>query len=119
MINEIAFTGTPVTDIKRAREFYESVLGLKPAMESAGGMWVEYEIGNGTLGIGCYGEVWKPSPDGTCIAFEVDNMDAEIARLKSRGVKFSMEVMDTPVCHFAIILDPDGNQIMIHKRKTK
>jgi predicted enzyme related to lactoylglutathione lyase len=80
MITEIAFTGTPVTDIKRAREFYEGVLGLKPAMESAGGMWVEYEIGNGTLGVGCYGEVWKPSPDGTCIAFEVDDLDAEIAR---------------------------------------
>ncbi len=37
MITEIAFTGTPVTDIKRAREFYEDALGLKPTMESAGG----------------------------------------------------------------------------------
>jgi predicted enzyme related to lactoylglutathione lyase len=119
MITEISFTGTPVTDIKRAREFYEGVLGLKPAMESAGGMWVEYEIGNGTFGIGCYGEVWKPSRDGTCIAFEADDLDAEIARLKARRVKFSMEVMDTPVCRFAMICDPDGNQIMIHKRKAK
>jgi len=119
MITEIAFTATPVTDIKRAREFYEGVLGLKPAIESAGGMWVEYEIGNGNFGIGCYGEVWKPSPDGTCIAFEVDNLDAEISRLKSRGVKFSMELMDTPVCRFAIICDPDGNKIMIHKRNAK
>jgi predicted enzyme related to lactoylglutathione lyase len=117
MITEIAFTGTPVTDIKRAREFYEGVLGLKPAMESAGGMWVEYEIGNGTFGIGCYGDVWKPSPDGTCIAFEVDDLDAEIARLKSRGVKFAMDVTPTPICHFAIICDPDGNKILIHKRK--
>jgi predicted enzyme related to lactoylglutathione lyase len=117
MITEIAFTGTPVTDIKRAREFYEGVLGLKPAMESAGGMWVEYEIGNGTLGIGCHGDVWKPSPDGTCIAFEVDDLDAEIARLKSRGVKFAMDAMPTPICHFAIICDPDGNKILIHKRK--
>jgi len=119
MITEIAFTGTPVTDIKLAREFYEGVLGLKPAMESAGGMWVEYEIGNGTFGIGCYGEVWKPSPDGTCIAFEVDNLDAEISRLKSRGVKISMEITDTPICRFAIICDPDGNKILIHKRNAK
>jgi predicted enzyme related to lactoylglutathione lyase len=119
MITEIAFTGSPVTDMKRAREFYEGVLGFKPSMESAGGMWVEYEIGNGTFGIGCYGDMWKPSPDGTCIAFEVDDLDAEIARLKSRGVKFSTEAMDTPVCRFAIILDPDGNQVMIHNRKVK
>ncbi len=61
MIIEIAFTGTPVTDIKRARQFCEGALGFKPAMESAGGMWMEYEIGNGTFGIGCHGDVWKPS----------------------------------------------------------
>jgi len=39
MIAEIAFTGTPVTDIKRAREFYEGVLGLKPVKESASGIF--------------------------------------------------------------------------------
>ncbi len=116
-IIEIAFTGTPVTDIKRARAFYEGVLGLKPTMESAGGLWVEYDIGNGTFGIGCYGEVWKPSPDGTCVAFEVDDLDAEISRLKSKSVTFAMGVTDTPLCRFAIICDPDGNKILIHKRK--
>src|SRR5215831_11497907 len=96
-VTEIAFTGTPVTDIQRARAFYEGVLGLKPTMESAGGMWVEYEVGNGTFGIGCYGDVWKPSSDGTCIAFEVENVDAEISALKSKGVKVAMEAMDSPV----------------------
>lgn len=115
---KIAFTGTPVTDIKRAREFYEGVLGLKPTMESAGGMWVEYDVGKGTFGIGCYGEVWKPSPDGTCVAFEVDDLDTEIAQLKSAGVTIAMGATDTPICRFAIICDPDGNRIMIHKRKA-
>jgi predicted enzyme related to lactoylglutathione lyase len=118
MITEIAFTGTPVTDIKRAREFYEGVLGLKPTMESAGGMWVEYGIRGATFAIGCYGDVWKPSQEGTCVGFEVDDLDAELDRLKSRGVKFGMEAMDTPVCRFAIICDPDGNRILIHKRKA-
>ena len=119
MITEIAFTGTPVTDIKRARAFYEGILGLKPTMESAGGMWVEYDIGASTFGIGCYGDVWKPSPDGTCVAFEVDDPDAAIARLKAKGVPVHMEVMDTPVCRFAIVCDPDGNRVMLHKRIAK
>jgi predicted enzyme related to lactoylglutathione lyase len=118
MITEIAFTGTPVRDIKRAREFYEGVLGLKPTMESAGGMWVEYGMGQSTFAIGCYGDIWKPSSDGTVVAFEVDDVDAETARLKSKGVKFAMEPYDTPVCRFAIIQDPDGNQILLHKRKA-
>ena len=119
MITEIAFTGTPVSDMKRAREFYEGVLGLKPAVESAGGMWIEYEIGGGTLAIGCYGDVWKPSHDGTVVALESDDLDADIARWKSLGVKFSMDVMDTPVCQFGMICDPDGNQVMVHRRKAK
>jgi len=118
MITEIAFTGIPVTDMKRARMFYEEVLGLKTTMESAGGMWVEYDIGPGTLGIGCYGEVWKPSADGTCIALEVEDPAAELARLKSRGVPVHLEVTESPVCHFAMISDPDGNRIMLHKRKA-
>jgi len=34
-------------------------------------------------------------------------------------VKFRMEPMPTPVCHMAMIFDPDGNSICIHKRKAK
>jgi predicted enzyme related to lactoylglutathione lyase len=119
MITEIAFTGTPVTDIKRARAFYEGLLGLKPTMESAGGMWVEYDLGSGTFGIGCYGDVWKPSSEGTCVAFEVDNLDAEILRLKSKGVPVQMEATTTPICRFAIVNDPDGNKVLLHKRNAK
>jgi predicted enzyme related to lactoylglutathione lyase len=117
MITEIAFTAVPVTDVARARAFYEGVLGLKPTMESAGGKWFEYDIGAGTLGIGSY-PGWEPSAQGTNVAFEVDDLDAEISRLKSRRVKIHLEITDTPVCRFAIILDPDGNKILIHKRKS-
>ena len=117
MITEIAFTGTPVTDIQRARAFYEGVLGLKPTMESAGGNWVEYTLGTGTFAIGAYGDVWRPSSEGTCAAFEVDDLDAEVARLKSKGITFSTDTTDTPVCRFAILSDPDGNNLMLHKRR--
>jgi predicted enzyme related to lactoylglutathione lyase len=119
VITEIAFTGTPVTDIKRARAFYEGLLGLKPTMESAGGKWVEYDIGAATFGIGCYGEVWKPSSEGTCVAFEVDNLDAEISRLKGEGVPLHMDVTNSPICRFAIVCDPDGNKVLLHKRNAK
>jgi len=117
MITEIAFTSIPVTDIARARAFYEGILGLKKTMDSAGGKWIEYDIGAGTLGIGSY-PGWEPSSQGTCVAFEVDDLDAEMSRLKARGVAIHMEVMDTPVCRFGMICDPDGNKILIHKRKS-
>ena len=53
-INAIAFVGIPVTDMKRAREFYEGVLGLQPDPEMTGEMWTEYSIGKGTLAIGMH-----------------------------------------------------------------
>jgi len=116
MITEIAFSGYPVTDMVRSRKFYEGVLGLKPALVSERVSWVEYELGSATFAIGAYPD-WKPSRDGGMVAFEVDDLDKTIAGLKKAGVVFTMEKMETPVCHFAIISDPDNNAVMIHKRK--
>ena len=41
------------------------------------------------------------------------------AKLKERGVKFDMEKMETPVCWMAQFRDPDGNKLVIHKRKQQ
>ena len=81
---KIAFTGIPVTDIKRARAFYEGVLGLKVSREFGEGVWIEYEIGPDTLAIGSVGDQWKPSEDGTSVAIEVEDFDAAIKSLKQR-----------------------------------
>lgn len=116
MITEIAFVGIPVTDMKRARGFYEDKLRLKPS-GSAHDMWMEYDIGPGTLALGCVGDQWKPSSSGTMAAFEVTDLDAEIARLKAAGVTFDMEKIESPVCFMAIVADPDGNKVCLHMRK--
>ena len=41
------------------------------------------------------------------------------AKLKERGVKFDIEKMETPVCWMAQFRDPDGNKLVIHKRKEQ
>jgi len=116
MIKEIAFIGYPVTDVARARKFYEETFGLKPTMVVPDGNWVEYDIGPNTFAIGRY-EGWNLAEGGPMLAFEMDNFDDAIARLKAAGVKFCMESFESPVCHSAIIKDPDGNALMIHRRK--
>ena len=116
MIKEIAFVAIAVTDAERARKFYQDLLGLKPALTAMEGRWVEYEIGGTTIGVGCHPD-WKPSRDGTSVAFEVDDIDATIAKLKEAGVEFEMEKIETPVCFMAVIHDPDGNRLLVHKRK--
>ena len=51
------------------------------------------------------------------LALEVDDFENAVAELKAAGVPVSFEPMESPVCHFAIVRDPDGNALMIHKRK--
>ena len=118
-VTEIAFTCYPVTDMARARKFYEDVLGLKATMahgEPGGMQWTEYDIGGGTLSLGCGAPDWKPRADGCSVGLEVDDFDRAIAELKAQGVAFKMEPFPTPVCNMAFISDPDGNTICIHKR---
>jgi len=80
----------PVSDVARARAFYEKKVGLRPKMEYAGG--VIYECG----GVPVF---MYPTPNaGTSKAsqafWEVKDVEAEVAELKSRGVVF--EEYDMP-----------------------
>jgi predicted enzyme related to lactoylglutathione lyase len=118
MIKEIAFTGSSVTDMKRARAFYEDILGLEPSEEMAGGKWIEYGVGGGIFAITNIDPKWTPSSQGAAIAFEVDDIDSMIQQLKKSGAKFFLEKSETPVCWTAIVYDPDGNKVVIHKRKS-
>lgn len=117
---EIAFTCYPVTDLRRARGFYEDILGLRESrfFGSAEQGFVEYDIGPATLAIGNMAPDWKPSPGGGSVGLEVENFDAAIARLRSSGCAFRLEPMETAVCHMAVVSDPDGNSVTIHRRKA-
>jgi catechol 2,3-dioxygenase-like lactoylglutathione lyase family enzyme len=117
-ITEIAFTCYPVTDMARSRAFYEGILGLKPGNVTDlpdGPQWVEYEIGSGAFALG-RADGWTPSTEGGNVAFEVEDFDATIAELRAAGVQFRVEPFPTPVCRMAMIIDPDGTTVCIHKR---
>jgi len=74
----------PATDIRRARKFYEQTVGLIPKQEYAGG--VIYECGGTDV-------FMYPTPNaGTSKAsqafWQVNDVEAEVADLQSRGVVF-------------------------------
>ncbi len=80
----------PVSNVSRARKFYEDIVGLQPREEYAGG--VIYECGGSEV-------FMYPTPNaGTSKAsqayWQVDDVEAEVAELKARGVKF--EEYDMP-----------------------
>lgn len=119
-ISEIAFASYPVLDIERARSFYEGVLGLKVTMNQdmgENGHWIEYDIGPGTLGIGRY-PGWQPTGDGCVVALEVDDFDDAVKRIQAANTPIKMGPLETPICHMVMFSDPDGNTLMLHKRKA-
>ena len=115
MITSIAFTVYPVSNMERARAFYEHVLGLHASYHYKD-VWVEYDLGDSTFATTTTDMGHTPGAKGAVVAFEVSDLDAFIHKMKERAVTFVTEAFDTPVCRMAVIEDPDGNHITIHKR---
>src|SRR3954465_8971281 len=110
---KIAFVAYPVTDIDRARKFYEGVLNLKPnAPVKPGVPWVEYDIGPGTIGIGSSPN-WPPSQAGPPAPPEEEAFDEAVATLREHEVPIIVGPMDLPSCRMATVRDPDGNKITL------
>lgn len=120
MLKKVAFTLFPVRDAARARGFYEETLGLKRGSHSASGVWTEYDLPDG----GCLAlfqteDLQPSSTAGGSIAFEVDDLDAECARLKALGVQFKADMIHSSVCRMSIALDSEGNAVILHELKKK
>lgn len=121
-ITEIAFVCYAVSDLQKSRKFYEGLIGLKPTSvwesdDKKMGM-IEYEIGPHCFAIGCGAPSFTPGPQGPTVALEVKDFEKAVEELKAAKVKFAMKPAEHGVCWMALVKDPSGNQLMIHRRKT-
>ena len=116
-VKEFAFVFHPVTDVARARKFYEELLGLKVGMQiefAPGQWWIEYDIAGQALAISNA----MPSPPSTSLTLEVADLDAALTAAKAAGATIAFDVMEFPPCRMFAIKDADGNQIGLHQRKA-
>jgi catechol 2,3-dioxygenase-like lactoylglutathione lyase family enzyme len=122
-ISQIGTVIVPVSDQERAIAFYVDTLGFEkrtdvPFGEGDGYRWVEVApAADATTTIAIV-----PPPPGTPagnaqtgIALNTDDVDADHAELKSRGVDVDAEVsrMGDPVPPMFWFRDPDGNVLMV------
>ncbi len=75
----------PVSDVARARRFYEQKVGLKPKEEYAGG--VIYECGKGSW-VFMYPSAGADTSKASTAFWSVEDVAAEVRELKARGVVF-------------------------------
>jgi catechol 2,3-dioxygenase-like lactoylglutathione lyase family enzyme len=80
----------PAQDLDRARAFYADKLGLHPVEERPGGL--RYACAAGEFAL--FESAGAASGDHTQMGWEVDDIEATVAELRSRGVVF--DEYDTP-----------------------
>jgi catechol 2,3-dioxygenase-like lactoylglutathione lyase family enzyme len=116
-------TMLPVMDMKRAREFYENKLGLKPVGMKPDGKFVYACAGGAFLAL--FPKEGGTKADHTAISFQVENIGSALAALQKAGVVF--EDYDLPglktVNHVCVLgsekaawfKDTEGNYLCIHE----
>jgi predicted enzyme related to lactoylglutathione lyase len=113
-ISRLDFVAVPSRDSARSARFYGEVLGLRRDENAEFEFWA----GDTCLGI------WEPERLGmeftpqrnAHLALHVDDVAAARSELEAKGVEFQGETFDTGVCHMALFRDPDGNDLMLHRR---
>lgn len=115
-----AVANLAVSDIDRARRFYTDTLGLKQVDNEGEDMLV---LKSGDSNINVYRSDYAGTNEATAVTWEVDDIDAEVAELKRKGVAFEHYAMpgmraegDLHVAgdyKIAWSKDPDGNILNI------
>lgn len=115
-VSGIDATYYTVTDLDRATSFYTDVIGSAPTLQVPSSV-SEWTFGGGeSFGLYLSSDPASFAPAGG-VMFAVPDVAAAVAELKAKGVEFHGNVEDTPVCHMAFAVDPDGNGFILHKRK--
>ena len=105
-----------VSNMDASIRFYSETLGLR-LTNRFGDRWATVEAGTGLM-IGIH----PASPDypapGTkgsvMFGFEIDEpIEAAVARLKAKGVRFTGDIVHGNGGSFASLVDPDGNPIYL------
>lgn len=113
-IRKIDYVAVPSQDGERARAFYGHTLGLRADPNA------KYEFWAGETCLA----IWEPArfdmgfapQKNAHIALHVDDVAAARKELEEKGVEFFGEILDSGVCHMAFFVDPDGNDLMLHRR---
>jgi predicted enzyme related to lactoylglutathione lyase len=123
LANALVTTVLPVMDMKRAGDFYENKVGLKPGEMKPDGRLV-YTCGGGAT-IALYLKEGGTKADHTAVSFEVQDIEETIKALEANGVVF--EDYDLPelktVNHVCVMdsekaawfKDTEGNYLCIHE----
>jgi|SRR5437763_9743344 len=121
-ITHVGTVIVPVSDQDRALEFYLDKLGFEKRVDAPygeGERWLEVAPPGAATTIAIVPpREGEPTGIETRVGFTTEDVDADHAELRARGVDADEEVarMGDPVPPMFFIRDPDGNRFLILER---
>ena len=117
--NEMVSVRYMVDDVQASIDFYTEHLGFEVSMSAAPAF---ADVRRGRLRLllsGPQSSAGRPMPDGeqpvaggwNRIHFIVEDIEAEVARLKDAGLGFRNEILSGPGGQQILLLDPSGNVV--------
>ncbi|MDH7444060.1 VOC family protein [Aquimarina sp. 2201CG14-23] len=114
----------PVTDMDRAKAFYEKVFDIEISLHNIDGLQMGWfpnknESGMVTGSLINAGEHYTPSQDGVLIYFSCDDVANEIGRVTAAGGKIIANKTQISETHgyMGYFIDSEGNRIALHSQK--
>jgi catechol 2,3-dioxygenase-like lactoylglutathione lyase family enzyme len=122
-ITQVSTVIVPVSDQDRALAFFTEKLGFETRVDvpfGDGNRWVEVAPAGGTttVSLALPPEGAPAKMEGGCVSFETEDIDADHAELRAKGVDVDDEVSryGDPVPPMFWFSDPDGNRYLIVQR---
>ncbi|MCK5401494.1 MAG: VOC family protein [Flavobacteriaceae bacterium] len=122
--NMVGWFEIPVTNIERAKTFYDTVFGIRIQIQDFGGTlmgWFPFaEEKLGASGSLIQNDAYRPSETkGVLIYFSSEDVNNEISRVEDAGGKIVQpKTQISPDIGFmALFIDCEGNRIALHSRQ--
>ena len=118
-ISAVQLFSLPVSDQDRAKDFYIDVLGFELVNDARMGpdmRWVQVRPPGGATSmtlVTWFDSKAPGSVKGTVL--ETDNLEGDVARLRSLGVDIPGDVEAAPWGRFVTFNDPDGNGLVLQE----
>lgn len=121
--NMVGWFEIPVTNIERAKTFYNTVFGIEINIQDFGGTlmgWFPFAEGKlGASGSLIQNDAYIPSESkGVLIYFSSEDINTEINRVEAAGGKIvkAKTQISPDIGYMALFIDSEGNRIALHSQ---
>jgi predicted enzyme related to lactoylglutathione lyase len=120
--NMVGWFEIPVSDMERAKTFYETVFQVEIKVVDFGGLLMGWFPNRGEV-IGATGTLIKqesyiPSQEGTLVYFICDDVQNELDRVEAAGGNIYQPKTEISPEHgcMAVFIDTEGNRVALHSQ---